>query len=293
MTINNIEVIDRGIIVKPGTKVARRYYEFNCSDCNAIMLIPKSDIMKRTTKSCNACNNKSIMEKRATEAAVNFERRARHTHGDKYSYEKVEYKNNKTKVIIHCNKHDWDFMQTPYRHIKGDGCKKCSNNHTPTNEEYDEKLVLAGVTEITRVGAYTTALKPVLHRHECGHEWEVSPHNILQGHGCPVCMKGTDGDILYVWRVTNTNIYKIGITSERLGDKRIISVVQAAGVEAYSVEIYEKISNAKDIERFIHDKFKMRPKNLRQVNGYTEFRILKESDIQIIKEYIKGKQNEN
>jgi len=47
-------------------------------------------------------------------------------HGNKYNYDKVDYKNSKTKVIVTCDKHG-DFNQTPSNHKKGHGCPMCSN----------------------------------------------------------------------------------------------------------------------------------------------------------------------
>jgi hypothetical protein len=46
-------------------------------------------------------------------------------HGDKYNYSKVDYKNNRDKIIIICNKHG-QFEQTPNNHIQKKGCLKCN-----------------------------------------------------------------------------------------------------------------------------------------------------------------------
>lgn len=45
-------------------------------------------------------------------------------HGDLYDYSKIDYKNNKTKVEIHCRKHG-DFIQRVQDHLRGQGCPKC------------------------------------------------------------------------------------------------------------------------------------------------------------------------
>lgn len=45
-------------------------------------------------------------------------------HGDKYSYEKVDYVNSKTKVIITCKDHG-DFLATPSMILQGQGCPTC------------------------------------------------------------------------------------------------------------------------------------------------------------------------
>lgn len=53
-----------------------------------------------------------------------FVARARNTHGNKYDYSKVEYKNNRIKVCIVCPEHG-DFWQCTQDHIKGRGCPIC------------------------------------------------------------------------------------------------------------------------------------------------------------------------
>ena len=42
----------------------------------------------------------------------------------KYSYTKVDYYNNSTKVIITCPTHG-DFLCSPHNHLKGRGCPVC------------------------------------------------------------------------------------------------------------------------------------------------------------------------
>lgn len=59
----------------------------------------------------------------------NFIKNARKIHGDKYNYDKVNYINNKTKVIVTCPKHG-DFLIKPNKHISSkQGCPKCSESH--------------------------------------------------------------------------------------------------------------------------------------------------------------------
>lgn len=53
-----------------------------------------------------------------------FKERAFLVHGNKYDYRKVEYVNNKTKVVIICPEHG-EFLQTPNSHLKGEGCPIC------------------------------------------------------------------------------------------------------------------------------------------------------------------------
>lgn len=59
--------------------------------------------------------------------AESFIDKAKAVHGDRYDYSKVDYKNNKTKVVIICPVHG-EFMQTPDKHLAGEGCPECAGN---------------------------------------------------------------------------------------------------------------------------------------------------------------------
>lgn len=62
-----------------------------------------------------------------------FISRANLTHGNKYNYEKVEYVNAHTKIIIGCNIHG-DFLQRPHDHVKGgNGCPICADTNRRAN----------------------------------------------------------------------------------------------------------------------------------------------------------------
>src|SRR3972149_9391438 len=59
-------------------------------------------------------------------------------HGNKYNYSKVNYINNKTKLIIICKTHG-EFLQRACNHMRGNGCPFCKE-HKPrrilTNNEF-------------------------------------------------------------------------------------------------------------------------------------------------------------
>jgi len=68
----------------------------------------------------------------ATDKRKYFENRAREIHGDKYNYNKVEYKTSKKAVIITCVEHG-DFKQDPSVHMKGGGCPACARKRISTS----------------------------------------------------------------------------------------------------------------------------------------------------------------
>lgn len=59
-----------------------------------------------------------------------FLEKAKKVHGDRYNYELVDYtnyKNNKIKIPIICQKHG-TFFQQPNHHISGRGCMRCGRD---------------------------------------------------------------------------------------------------------------------------------------------------------------------
>lgn len=54
-----------------------------------------------------------------------FIAKCKKVHKNKYNYDYVNYKNNRTKIKIICRKHG-EFYVSPNNHLKGYGCKKCS-----------------------------------------------------------------------------------------------------------------------------------------------------------------------
>lgn len=78
---------------------------------------------------CPKCGVNTRVTKR-TLTKEEFINRAKEKHGDKYDYSKVEYINIRTKVRIVCPIHG-EFLQVPYKHLKGNGCEICNRmfNH--------------------------------------------------------------------------------------------------------------------------------------------------------------------
>ena len=60
-----------------------------------------------------------------------FIREARAIYGNRYNYDKVNYINGKTSVIIGCSKHG-DFEKSPIKHLSGQGCQKCKSSKGET-----------------------------------------------------------------------------------------------------------------------------------------------------------------
>ena len=81
---------------------------------------------------CKVCYHKRRGEE-SRKSVDTFIKQAKEIHGDKYDYSKVDYRGNKSKVILICPKHG-EFAVTPNKHIsRGDGCPKCADEQNGIN----------------------------------------------------------------------------------------------------------------------------------------------------------------
>jgi Zn ribbon nucleic-acid-binding protein len=67
---------------------------------------------------CPICSGRKKMR------TIDFIKRAKQVHGNRYDYSKVEYKGNAEEVCIICPEHG-EFWQRAGIHLKGAGCKQC------------------------------------------------------------------------------------------------------------------------------------------------------------------------
>lgn len=76
---------------------------------------------------CKSCNSKwKDYVKRRRMTTEEFIKKARDTHDDFYLYNKSNYVNSRTKLIVTCPIHG-DFEQQAGGHLEGYGCQKCAN----------------------------------------------------------------------------------------------------------------------------------------------------------------------
>lgn len=92
-----------------------------CPEHGEFLQIPGSHLNGNGCKTCSAA--KTAL--RCAHTTESFITKARKVHASKYSYAKVVYKNNTTKVTITCPTHG-DFTQQPQHHTKGAGCPVCA-----------------------------------------------------------------------------------------------------------------------------------------------------------------------
>jgi Zn finger protein HypA/HybF involved in hydrogenase expression len=136
---------------------------------------PDSHLRSQGCPNCKKIDNKIFIQ------------RAKEKHGEKYIYDKVEFINNTTDVIIICPYHG-EFPQSPPAHWKGHGCPKCSNVYKPTTKEFIERAKsVHGDRYNYENTIYVSAKKNVKIICPFHGEFNQSPYHHCQGVGCPNC----------------------------------------------------------------------------------------------------------
>jgi len=147
---------------------------------------------------CPKCGLKKFI-KSQTKTTEQFIAEAKAVHGDRYGYSESEYVNCKTKVKIICPEHG-SFEQAPHIHLGGQGCPKCSHkerakSQTKTTEQFiaEAKSVHGDRYDYSDSEYVNCETKVKIICPEHG-SFEQSPHNHLQGRGCPTC-KSSKGEL--------------------------------------------------------------------------------------------------
>lgn len=133
------------------------------------------------------------MRKRFTK--LEFIEKSKSIHGNKYDYSKVEYINQKTKVLIICPYHG-EFEQLPTNHYnKGCGCPECRrvDLHNRTSWSVDDfieksKKVHGDRYNYSKVEYYNSSTKVCIVCPEHGEFWQTPNNHYNQKKGCPSCI---------------------------------------------------------------------------------------------------------
>lgn len=97
-----------------------------------------------------------------------------------------EYTTCNDKMLYKCKicGHKWE--QDPYNLLNSKGCPEC-HKFQYTHSEYVSSAKNKNPL-IDVLGIYSGNKTKILHKcKQCGYMWDVAPHDILGGNGCPVC----------------------------------------------------------------------------------------------------------
>lgn len=140
---------------------------------------------------CPKCANKEKAD--LTRLTLNdFIKKSNIVHYFKYNYNKVNYVNSLTKIIIICPEHG-EFEQTPNSHLSGNGCRYCGHHSTfsftkLTMKQFIEKANIVHNTNYSydKVIYVNNKTKLIITCPTHG-DFEQTPRNHLSGQGCPIC----------------------------------------------------------------------------------------------------------
>lgn len=88
---------------------------------------------------------------------------------------------------------------------------------------------------------------------------------------------GTDADVVYVWRVSGTDLHKIGLTGDKMGEERIRLCGRDNGMDPRIVFML-KVPDARAVEKQLLE-LGTTPELDSSIDGYTEFRRLTDADL--------------
>jgi hypothetical protein len=129
---------------------------------------------------CPICSDGYYKRKSNSEIIKDFKK----THGDKYNYNIVKYKDNKTKINIICNIHGV-FQQTPNNHLKGQNCPICSKIDTKEFiKRANDKHMFKYDYKLTKYVNMNTKVYISCPNHGV---FKQVPYSHLYGSGCPSC----------------------------------------------------------------------------------------------------------
>jgi hypothetical protein len=139
---------------------------------------------------CSKCAN----NERCTN--IEFIKKCKSVHNEKYLYDKVDYINSSKKVIVICKKHG-EFEIMASNHLKGVGCSKCSGRYKPTTEEFIQKCknIHNDKYDYSEVEYINNRfhIKIICSKHGL---FEQRPAHHLNGVGCPNCLKSSGEQLI-------------------------------------------------------------------------------------------------
>lgn len=184
-----------------------------------------------------------------------FIRESKELYGDKYTYEKVIYKNKKTNVIITCPFHG-DFPKRPLRFLKGVECTTCSReSRRYTTEEFIKKCsyVHHNYYDYSKT-IYTISHANIIVTCPIHGDFELAAYSHIAGKGCsfPICYKNkqTPNIIPSGRKARTTNLNFVDKAKEIHGN-----------TYNYSKTNYERYDKEVTIICAIHGPFEQKPVN--------------------------------
>jgi hypothetical protein len=193
---------------------------------------------------CRLCGYGEAKRK-TTRSQEDYIKKAEEKHNGKYSYEKTNYVNANTNIIITCPTHG-DFSQNPNQHLRGQGCLKCAGKYMDQDMFVDKAKQIHGDKYDYSKVVYTNNSTPVkIICPEHGEFMQAPTNHVSSKQGCPVC-----GRIKKNISNTTTQDEVIDLFKNAHGDQYDYSLVD-----------YKGMNKNVDIICRKHGPFSVRPAN--------------------------------
>lgn len=194
---------DECIYIDSDTKVAIR-----CPEHGLFHQRPANHLMGN---GCPKCGHVAGSEKRSL-PLDDFLKRAKNIHGDKYDYSAFVFKNGRAKSIIGCPIHG-PFLQSPFVHLIGEGCPKCSiakrkeKRITPQDDVIKRFRAIHGdkydYSKVKYVNSHTkVCIICPIHG-----DFTQTPSSHERGSGCPRCRESIGERKVARWLDKHNIIY--------------------------------------------------------------------------------------
>jgi len=173
---------------KAKIKTGKDKIEIICKKHGSFLQIPENH---RQGKKCLKCSYELRGQKHG-DSRESFIDKAKARHGNSYDYSKVVYRGSEVTVEILCPKHG-SFMQTPKKHISGQGCRICGIDRSAEKQRKSDQTFLEeakqvhGEKYIYNAVVYVDAKTNVIITCRKHGIFKQTPNNHLDGKGCPIC----------------------------------------------------------------------------------------------------------
>ena len=173
-------------------------YDYSCvkyTNCNTHVDIicnihGKFSITPTRLLAGHGCSKCRVRKAHNKLSQAQFIEKSKAVHDDTYCYANSVYKNNSTKVTIHCRIHG-EFTQRPADHFAGNGCPKCRLERLRLSySDFVQKAThvhgkqYSYIRKENNVYARTSRIDIVCKTHG---KFRQLINNHLQGAGCPKC----------------------------------------------------------------------------------------------------------
>lgn len=100
-----------------------------------------------------------------------------------------KYTGSANKVLVKCKHCGYIWDGDPVTLMSGHGCPKCGGSMKRTQQQFEQELAKK-FPDLKVVGTYSGASTKVrIECKVCNYCWDIRPHDLLRGKGCPQCRK--------------------------------------------------------------------------------------------------------